>query len=360
MVGYSLATIVARNSHFSTKYRPILEETGFHVQTISLNDTIHLNTLNLPGKCFIFDNENGDFPFSHFFHHLQNHLINAVIIVMGAAPPPKGDEPYFLFSLSPDISTSNLRAILKNVFIFLQKNQRQNELASMILHDLRSPLNSLMGYLELILNGTFGSLNDGQKKILEKAIELGDSTMEMMEDLNEIFIGEQNSLYLEKKPFDLKQLLEQVLLHIWIKADRKNIKIRLEIPENLDSLYGDQYQIMRLLNNLLNNAIKYSNENSVIIIRARKQEKTIRVSVIDNGGGVNQKQLGRLFEKYYRGNPQNSRNRGYGLGLYISQLIIQAHGGKIWAENNSLGGLTVHFTLPVARKKNAPLPQSFY
>ncbi len=359
MARHFLATVVSQDAAFREQYGRLLTETGFKVQFENIPDNASSDSISLNGRCFLLDNREGHFPFSHFIHQINNKQVNVLCIVIGKQVLNESNDSLFFLSLPPEVPNPVIKNVFKNAFVFIKMTQQQSELASMIMHDMRSPLNSLVGYLELIINETFGPLNEGQKKILEKAMELGDSTLEMLEDLNEIFIGEQNSLYIEKRPFDLCRLLEQVLINIWIKADRKNIKIKREIPDNLGFLYGDDYQIMRLLNNLLNNAIKYSPENSQIIIRAIEKGSMAQISIIDNGGGVHPDQLPHLFEKFYRVNTQSAKRNGFGLGLYISQIITRAHGGRIWAENNPQGGLSVHFTIPLAKNTHEQVLQSF-
>jgi signal transduction histidine kinase len=221
----------------------------------------------------------------------------------------------------------------------------------MLLHDVRSPLNSLIGYIELLLNSTFGELNEGQANILEKVMDLGDSTLDMLEDLNELYRDLQYADFPQLHNFNFKKTLDSVLINIWVKADRKNIKIKKEISTNLSHLYGDDFQIQRALTNLISNAIKYSPENSQIkIITNQTENNYVLITVQDSGGGVSPDKLPYIFDKYYRLIQKSDKSKGYGLGLFITKKIVKNHGGEIWAENNENGGLSIHFTLPLQQK----------
>ena len=128
-----------------------------------------------------------------------------------------------------------------------------------------------------------------------------------------------------------------------------NIQIKKNIHSKLDEVIAEDFQIQRLLTNLFVNAIKYSPADSHIIIKTEMDtDKYLKISLIDSGQGVLEENISYLFDKYYRVK-QNNFKEGYGLGLYICKIIVKTHGGKIWAKNNELGGLTVTFTLPLAK-----------
>ncbi len=301
--------------------------------------------------CYIVDNRDGKFPFEKFAFSLDGQSPQLFIINVGEKPSRNLKISPLIFTVNPAMNEIPLSLFLENASIVLRRDKAQSELANMVLHDVRSPLNSLIGYLELLLNNTFGPLNEGQKSILEKAMDMGDSTLDLLEDLNEIFRREQSTFLLQKEPFYFEELLETVLVNIWVKADHKNIKIKKDVAADLREISGDDYQIQRVLTNLLTNAIKYAPPHSTITIRAMERTESIaEISIIDNGQGVAEEQLPHLFDKFFRVKQAQQVEKGFGLGLYISKIIVKAHHGKIWAENNKLGGLTVSFTLPLVKK----------
>jgi signal transduction histidine kinase len=340
------AAILTSNRDFYEKFRRILKKHNFQVERISLKKKLELPAL-FHSDLFLIDNELNYFPFHSFFENLNHQSQKSFTINIGTPPPADLNIPGNLISLASQENDS-FPKILACIDQLLRREKLQHELSSMLLHDIRSPLNSLIGYLELLISGTFGKLDEGHRNILEKSIELGDDTLDLLEELSDVYMYEQDAFTLQKQAVDLTNVIESVLRTVWVKADKKNIKITKKIPQGLNQLWGDEFQIQRLLLNILMNAINYSPENSAIILDVQPfDEKSILISVKDNGRGLPEQELSHLFKKYYRF-PQKKNPKGHGLGLFISKIITEAHGGKIWAENQATGGLAIHITLPIS------------
>ncbi|GAB4376427.1 MAG: hypothetical protein Kow0042_22700 [Calditrichia bacterium] len=341
------ALIVTQDKNFHKKFSTLLEENQFSVVRSKPFSNWKEVYATKKVDCYVLDNQQNDFPHQDFLEYLIRNRFQCFILNIGESFPKALKSPYLIFNIQMDSTGVPLDTLLKNADKLLKNNKAQMELAGMLLHDTRSPLNSLIGYIELLLNETFGPLNEGQKNILEKAMDLGDTTLDMLEEINEIYQGDQSTVLTQKEPFDFASTLETVLVNNWVKADKKNIKIRKEIDPKMPALLGDNYQIQRVLTNLLTNSIKYCPENSQIIIKAFSGENnSANISIIDNGPGVPEEHLPHLFDKNFRIRTRGQGIKGYGLGLYICKVIIKSHRGKIWAENNDNGGLTVNFTLP--------------
>jgi signal transduction histidine kinase len=349
MIKSSTAKIFTDNDDFYSKYHSVLESCSLNVYpNSSIIDFNHIST-DIPFDIIVIDNETGKFPFDMLIRKMNSNIAKKLLINVGAEPPSTLNIPFPIVTINPQDNQIPLSLFLKNTDKIIKREKAQLELSSMLLHDVRSPLNSLIGYLELLINGTFGKLNEGHKNILEKAIDMGDTALDLLEELHEIFREEQDTFLLQAQSFDFVKLLESVLAIVWVKADKKNIQIKKEINPVLKKIYGDDFQIQRLLTNLLSNAIKYSPDNSKIILEANLSSKQYaQISVADTGQGVPDNDLPHLFDKYFRVKKKNQIQKGYGLGLYICKIIIKAHQGKIWADNNEYGGLTVNFTLPLA------------
>lgn len=342
------AIIITDSEKFRNHFSSVLKQHSFSPATMVRADYQQHYSLLTNVDCFVLDNEDGKFPSDVFLNNIPRRIPLPLIIVAGEPLPNAGKKKGMIFTVDGRQDRLSLPELLNNAARLFSYARSQMELSAMLLHDIRSPLNSLIGYLELLLNETFGELNEGQKNIIGKSMEMGDSMLDMLEDLSEVFIGEQNILQIQKGSFQFCKVLEQALVNVWIKADHKSIQIKKEVPREFPELFIDDYQILRLLTNLLSNAIKYSPAHSQIIIRARLESESVAHIVIsDNGGGVPEEEVQNLFNKFYRVKKKNITRNGHGLGLYISKLIVNAHNGRIWAENNHHGGLSVHFTLPV-------------
>ncbi len=350
MVKPSSAKIITDNHNFFSKYELLLKSCSLDVHPRHSWGDIKNAISNIQFDIFVIDNEKGNFPYDDFFNNLNSGHSKKFLINIGSAPPEHLKTPFPFFHLNTNKDQIPLSLFIKNADKLIRREKAQLELSTMLLHDVRSPLNSLIGYLELLINGTFGGLNEGHKNIIEKAIEMGDNALELLEELHEIFREDPESLLLQKQICNFNQILDDVLAIVWVKADKKNIQIKKNINSKLDEVFAEDFQIQRLLTNLFTNSIKYSPENSRIIIKTTREEnKYLKISIIDCGQGVPEEDISHLFDKYFRVKQKNTFKEGYGLGLYICQIIVKTHGGKIWAKNNKQGGLTVTFTLPLAK-----------
>lgn len=241
---------------------------------------------------------------------------------------------------------------LSCIYKHARQKKNQTELSAMLIHDLRSPLQSLMSYLELIENEVFGEINDGQRKMISHALSLSDDLQGLLEELSKIYQYEQKSYVFTMEKTPLKSLLDMVLPALWVLADKKNIKFTPQIISDLPVVEIDVQAIYRVLVNLVSNAISHSPQNSIVrlnvqLIEKEGQTPLVQFKIIDSGKGIDSEQIGYIFNKFYRIQDESIRKSGYGLGLYISKLIVEAHGGSISAYNNREGGMTFYFTLPV-------------
>ncbi len=339
--------IVTQQEKFYQRYKDLLESHSFTISKISRQDLRHsISQSNY--DLLIIDNEQKSSKNFEIEKYIRQQISPCHIISIGRKVIPELNHGTLCISLP-----SNTRQIIFDQIIsVLEKvnlrEKNQLELASMLLHDIRSPLNSLVGYLELLINGTFGKLPNGHTNIVEKAIDMSDYALDLIEELSEVFKFEQKFFAVQKESINFSEMLDTLLAMIWIKADQKNLKIKRSIPEDIPPISGDDFQIQRLTSNILLNAINHTPQNSTISIQVKTNDKKFaRISVTDDGEGVPEDRLPLLFDKYYRLQHNSSPKSGQGLGLYICRIITEAHGGKIWAENNQPKGLTIHFTLPL-------------
>jgi len=241
---------------------------------------------------------------------------------------------------------------LTNILSYVIKQKTQMTLSTMLLHDLRSPMQSILGYLELLEKEVFGEVNVGQRQILLNAIALSDTIVELLDELSQVYLYEQKQFEIIRTPVHLRELIEETLRSLWIQADRKNIKFVPQLPPNLPDINVDANGIRRVLTNLLTNAIKFSTENGTVRIFVQPGESTmqrpqVKFLISDTGPGIPAEHLDAIFNKYFRLQDHKRTQKGQGLGLYISRLIVEAHDGQIGVYNNREGGSTFYFTLPM-------------
>ena len=220
---------------------------------------------------------------------------------------------------------------------------RKNLVAD-VAHELRTPL--------AILRGNFESLQDGAlAPTPEVIISLHDEVLRMTRlvgDLQELSLAEAGKLPLHLKPVEVSGLVEKIVEPVRTVAAVKNTSLDIYIQEDLPAANIDQDRISQVLLNLLNNALQHTPEGGSIIISAAGEGNNLLLSVRDTGQGIPQNDLPFIFERFYRAD--KSRNRaggGTGLGLAIAKGFVEAHGGKIWAENASDTGSIFKVRLPI-------------
>jgi len=229
----------------------------------------------------------------------------------------------------------------------LQKQEAfRREFIGNLAHELRTPVFSIQGYILTLLEGGLEDENIN-RRFLERAAKGVDRMTQILEDLNTITRIESEQLDIELKRVNIKELVHEILESFEIKAKKKSIKLLIE-QKNADPLYVncDKNKINQVLTNLINNAINYGKENGTVIVRYFDYESNILLEVADNGLGIEEKHLTRLFERFYRVDKSRARNEGgSGLGLAICKHFIEAHGQMIDVRSTIGKGSTFSFTL---------------
>lgn len=231
----------------------------------------------------------------------------------------------------------------------------QREFINIAAHELRTPLQPILG-LSQILESKFGERSEEMKVIARNARRLERLT----EDILDVSKIESGALTLNIQTIDLDEVISSVIMDYRnsltdaIRTDNNNKKEKVKIkyePKKL-MVKGDRERIQQVISNLINNALRFTKEGA-IIVKTQVIDGLAQIAVKDTGSGIDPEIMPRLFEKF-----ATKSEKGTGLGLYISNNIVQAHGGKMWAENNADGkGATFAFTLPL-EKKHSEDPQS--
>ena len=225
---------------------------------------------------------------------------------------------------------------------------RQDFVAN-VSHELRTPLTSIKGYAETLLDG---ALKDEIAYQFVQVIKRhSDRLAKIVEDLLTLSKIESRELDLKIESLSLSDLVNDVIALLTETVEKKKISIsRQEILSSL-AVEGDRNYLEQVFVNLLDNAIKYGRAGGRITISARETgQKEIQISVQDDGMGIPEQDLPRIFERFYRVDKGRSQELGgTGLGLSIVKHIVQAHGGKVWAESEFGKGSTFYFTLPLRR-----------
>lgn len=199
-----------------------------------------------------------------------------------------------------------------------------------VAHDLQSPLAATQTCLWNMLDGYSGKVDKQQKELLEQVTHRIDGLMMLITDLLDIPRIESGQIMFEMKEISLGEIVSGSVDDLKSLAEQKGISIEASIPECLPKVMGADRRLKQVVNNLISNAIKYSRQGRVLA-RVAEDEHDLRVEVMDSGIGIPPQDMSQLFSEFFRG--RNQAERGTGLGLSISKRIIEAHGGRIWAES---------------------------
>ncbi len=239
-----------------------------------------------------------------------------------------------------------------------EANHRLQELAqaksyflSTLGHELRAPLNSIIGFAELLLDESFGPLTDRQRDFLEDIHRSGEHLLRLLNDVLDLARMEAGRLELHREPVSVRQLFAgaRTLMRGMAFEKRQTLEFEIEGEEELFVL-ADEYRAKQILVNLISNAIKYSPEASRISIRAWPTGDFVTFAVADQGPGIPPEDHERIFKEFERAHASVFPYReGAGLGLPLAKQLVEAHGGRIWLESQVGAGSVFYFTLPRIR-----------
>ncbi|MCL4300189.1 MAG: PAS domain-containing sensor histidine kinase [Anaerolineae bacterium] len=240
----------------------------------------------------------------------------------------------------------------------LQRLSRaRRDFVTNISHELRTPLASLRLLTETLLNGALNEPDMAVNLVNKMAAQL-DTLNQLAQELLDLSLIESGQAPLKLAAYPLRAIVQAQVDQLLPQAERKNLSLQLDIAEDLKVL-ADETMIGRVITNLIHNSIKFT-ETGVVTISAQKisggdiaaaetstAEDWVQVRVADTGLGIPPDELNRIFERFYKiDRARNRKQSGTGLGLAIAKHIVEAHGGRIWAESNGKNGTTFYFTLP--------------
>lgn len=225
-------------------------------------------------------------------------------------------------------------------------NSIDNELLHIFVHDIKVPLSAIKGCMDLIEQ--LGELNDAQKNWLDRSmgsINRIETIVHNMLDYSRL----NEDVPIDREPFDLKQLIDDVVELFATELTRKQIQIQVDVDAKLQDVLGDENLLTHVLQNVLGNAIKYNKLNGKIWVTVSEERAYVRVDIRDTGMGIAAEDQNKIFKKYYRGKIGDSTIKGNGLGLSIAQMIVEKHQGLIWVNSQLDQGSIFSFTIPRER-----------
>lgn len=238
--------------------------------------------------------------------------------------------------------------VLHDITALKKINQMKSDFVSMVSHEIRSPMNSLLMQLKIIMDGLAGEVTQKQQEILERASDKIVNLNNLVTELLDLSRIESGLIAHEKEMVDMTLLLKDQQKFHAPYGDKNNISIELELADNLPAILANQQNIEEIFSNLITNAIKYSPRDTTIVISANPENKYLKIRVTDNGFGIEAEDLKNIFGRFYRVKNATTRKiQGTGLGLAIVKSIVESHHGSITVESEPGKGSTFTIYLPI-------------
>ncbi len=227
--------------------------------------------------------------------------------------------------------------------------EMQNTFISVISHELKTPVSIIRGYAEMLARPDVTWQPAQIRDSLQIIIDEADRLTREINSLLDVSQMQLNTMQIETTTWPLRQLFEQICQRFAAKAQLQQIQLEIRIPDEMPDVYADRERIRVVCENLLTNAFKYSPNSGIIRIAARTDNGMAIVSVSDQGIGIPVDEQSKIFERFYRiDNRLRRETQGFGLGLFLAKVIIEAHKGQIWVESHANHGSRFFFSIPLA------------
>jgi signal transduction histidine kinase len=241
----------------------------------------------------------------------------------------------------------------KEVTLLRKVDYLKSRFISEMSHDLRNPLNSIIGFSSVILKGIDGPITELQREDLTKINSSGKLLLTMLSDILDVSGLWSGKTELRFSPVSIAELIQNSIEDAAQMVEGKDLSLEKAIDPTLPVVHADKARVEQVLSHYVRNAVKYTDEGQ-ITISASVDGGHVIVSVADTGIGIPSEHIDGVFEEFYRvDDPAAAKLRGLGLGLSISRRLVEMHGGKVWAESETGTGSTFYFSIPVdARVKS--------
>ncbi|HEX6978085.1 MAG TPA: PAS-domain containing protein [Alphaproteobacteria bacterium] len=260
---------------------------------------------------------------------------------------PLPDGAVLLSYIDVTDSTRVERALRERAEALETADRLKSEFISNVSYELRTPLNTIIGFAEILANQYFGQLNPRQLEYCRGIIGSSERLLTIINDILDLASIEAGRMTLEREPVDPRGLLETVagIMQEWARS--QNLRLTVECPPDLDRIEIDERRLKQALCNLVSNAIKFTPPGGSIEIRGRIENGHALLSVSDTGIGIAAEDQERVFKEFERGRPAQARRAGAGLGLSLVKRIVELHGGHVTMQSVPNRGTTVTCALPL-------------
>jgi len=333
---------------------------------ITIEDkNLYMFVSGIPEGEVVYETQEGPFPFFigvlvfifSFFYITKRKMKQIEAMAQGVKEIEKGNLAYRIEKKGEDeiaALTENINNMAEELMINIEKERKlekqKNELITNVSHDLRTPLTSIMGYLRLLRDSKYES-KEQHDEYMRIAFAKSEQLKNLIEDLFEYTKLTNENIVLEKQEVCMNELLDQLIEELVPQAEEHGLVFIKKFPEERAYAAVDSEKIVRVFENLLMNAIKYSKDNGEIKVSLERQRRTIQISVANYSEEFTREELGNLFERFYKKDQSRSRvTEGSGLGLAIAKSIVELQDGEIRAEYGD-GVIQFIVSLPIIEGK---------
>lgn len=245
----------------------------------------------------------------------------------------------------PDTHASGSLLLVQDLTRVRRLETVRRDFISNVSHELRTPLASLKALTETLQNGALADPEAGPRFLSRISTEV-DALTQMAQELLDLSRIESGQVELILAPLAPKSLITSVADRMKMQAERAGLKFLIKCEDELPNIHADKSRLEQVLLNLVHNAVKFTKPGGEVDIEAESSESGVRFAVRDTGAGIPAESLSRIFERFYRVD-RSRTGSGTGLGLSISKHIVEAHGGRIWAESEEGRGSVFYFAIPL-------------
>lgn len=230
-----------------------------------------------------------------------------------------------------------------------EENQLKSDFLSMIVHQLRTPLAATKWIFKMMMDGDLGSISDEQRNIISRGFESNEQMIRMLAEISHANHVNEWKMQFHLEPMDIGDCISSAIATFTGEAKIKNITISFHGPAHIPLVMADKEKICLVVQNLIENGLKYNREHGSLTIKAELFKGSLVLSFTDTGIGIPLESQKSIFGKFYRAENAKRTDKGTGLGLFVGKEIIEGHHGTLWFESTENVGTTFFFSLPLAK-----------
>jgi len=269
--------------------------------------------------------------------------------LLSLSPHPEAISAYYNWAVWPVKNESGNTAGLVAVFtdatdsVLLQ--QQREDFVATLTHDLKTPILAANRAIKLLMEGNFGPVEDSQKSVLGTIHQSNDALYNLVQTLLEVYRYDSGAKHLVLVAHDLFETVGKMVAELQPLAVARKVTLTAEASSVTKPILCDQEEVRRVVQNLLDNALKFTPAGGSIVVTLFQGEDTIKVSVSDTGKGIPESDLPKLFQRFWAPASSGRYYASTGLGLYLCRKIVESHGGRIWCDSKIGTGSTFYFTI---------------